>query len=189
MRGRAGQATGGCRHGGALDMATPAPSHPVLSGTSVCWVCSAWPSGTIPVTVPGGELQAQGVLAGPPQMLWCRCRSRATMVGSHRHVQPHANPLPLLGTGGCRGITPPGHSTAAQHRDHQPGHEELTQQTTLCQGQVGFSLSCRRGQQGTEGGWEQPAIVTVEFCQTSPTSFSWLLGFAIRQAKGRKPLV
>lgn len=129
--------------------AAPASSHPVPPGTGTHWVCPARSSGAIPVAVPGGELQAQGTLAGPTQMLVCWGRSRATTVGSCRHAQPRADLPAPLGAGSQEGCpTPPGRSTTAQPGENQPRHEEpLAHRSPLCQGRVGFSLPCHQGQQ------------------------------------------
>ena len=62
-QGRAGQGRAGCwglqAHGSmGHGAAALAPSHPASPGTGVRWICSAQPSGTMPVAGPGGELQA-----------------------------------------------------------------------------------------------------------------------------------
>lgn len=182
-QGRAGQAVGRCSHRAAMGhrAAALAPSCPVLPGTGVRRVCSAWPSSTIPVAPSRRPCWEEGCShgahwQGPHRCQWCWCRSRATVVGSCRHTQPCANPPPPLGVGGWRGVPPcqgaawwhsPG-STSQGARSHSrtcPHHTK----GGLASPRVGWHLLTLQQPGRAPGplrgdGNSQHQFVTVKFC-------------------------
>ena len=91
-------------------------------------------------------VQEQGSRGG---VLWA-CSVLCQSTTAARHGWPE----------GCPAL--PGHSTAVQPGEHQPGHEEpLAHASPLCQGRAGVSLprSSRRQHWGHQGRWEQPAPI------------------------------
>lgn len=106
---RAGQAVGRCRQAGARGTGWLLWLHPTLCRLERGCVRSALcgPAALSPRLCRPEGCSHGGCWQGPHRRQRCRCRSRATVVGSRRHAQPHANPPPPPpAMGGRRGVPP-----------------------------------------------------------------------------------
>lgn len=131
------------------------PLCPVPPGTGVLQVCSA--SGTVSVAVLGAELQAQGALAEPTEVLVVVVQEQ----GHHSEV-PQSCLARVAG-----GSSPlPGHSTVAQPRG-APARSHLHMCPQCAKAR--FASSCPAAgdsTRGTQGRQEQPAPPCHrQFCQ------------------------
>lgn len=133
------------------------PLCPVPPGTGVLQVCSA--SGTVSVAVLGAELQAQGALAEPTEVLVVVVQEQ----GHHSEV-PQSCLARVAG-----GSSPlPGHSTVAQPRG-APARSHL-HVSTVCQGQVCFFMPSSWGQHqrhSGETGAASPTLPQTNFVKKS----------------------
>lgn len=170
-QGRAGcwalQAGGSMGHG----VAALAPSHAVPPGMGLRRVHPAWPSGTVPTAVPAGRLQPWGALAGPAQTLVVPMQEQGHCGGVPQACSASWQPTTITP---CRGW-PEGCPTLTGRSTSQGARSHLH----VCPHRAKDGLvsphpaAAGAGTRGDRNSQHQ--FVTVRFCQTSPTSFSWAL--------------
>lgn len=159
MWGRAG--CWGCCHMGAWDMGQLICLPCVLCHLALVYSKSALPAAPSLWLCWEQSCRHRGHWQSPQRCWWWWwCRSRATTVRSHSHAQPHASPLPPLGTGGWR-VFPP---ARARHCCAAPGgtsQESLAHVSTVCQGQVCFFMPSSWGQHQRHSGETGAASPTL----------------------------